>query len=386
MSQSSADPAAQLDIAVPDDWHVHLRDDHMLAAVTPLTARWFRRALVMPNLVPPITDSVAAAAYRERILAAAGPEARADFEPVMVLYVTDGVSIDDVRAGVEAGVVIGLKYYPAGATTNSDAGGTSMLSFRPLLEFMAAEGIPLLVHAESTDPTIDIFDRERAFLDRELVPLAAELPELRVTVEHLSTAEGVEFVRDHPQVAGTITPHHLSCDRSDLLANGMRPDLYCKPVINSPQNRKALVAAATSGSPSFFLGTDSAPHPSIHKYAANVRAGIFCAPFALPVVAEVFHRAGALDRLEAFTSLNGCRHYGFEASTERLRLTRAADEVIDAEAANDPDGGPAEELVTADGARVRIFGVAEARRWTVAEVAGSDVGSGATSGASSAIG
>lgn len=366
MSQSSISSAAQLDIAVPDDWHVHLRDDHMLDAVAPLTARWFRRALVMPNLVPPVTDSVTARSYRDRIMAAIGPDARADFNPLMALYVTEGVSIDDVRAGVDAGVVLGLKYYPAGATTNSEAGGTSMLAHRPLLEFMASSGIPLMVHAESTDPAIDIYDRERAFLDRELVPLAAELPELAVTVEHLSTAAGVEFVSEHPQVRGTITPHHLSCDRSDLLANGMRPDLYCKPIINSGENRKALVAAATSGSADFFLGTDSAPHPSIHKHTANVRAGIFNAPFALPVVAEVFHRADALEHLEAFTSLNGCGHYGFEPSSDQLRLTRVADDVIDADAA--PGDEPAEELVTADGSRVRIFGVAEARRWTVESV------------------
>lgn len=366
MSQPST-TAARIEIAVPDDWHVHLRDDDLLDAVAPLTARWFGRALVMPNLVPPVTGTVAATAYRDRIVAAVGPEARPDFTPLMALYVTDDVSITDVEAGVEAGVVLGLKYYPAGATTNSEAGGASMLDHRPLLEFMASAGIPLMVHAESTDPTIDIYDRERAFLDRELVPLAAELPELAVTVEHLSTAAGVEFVSEHPQVRGTITPHHLSCDRSDLLANGMRPDLYCKPIINSAENRKALVAAATSGSPDFFLGTDSAPHPSIHKYAPNVRAGIFNAPFALPVVAEVFHRAGALDRLEAFTSLNGARHYGFEPSTERLRLTRTSDEVIDAERTDDI---PAEELVTAEGARVRIFGVAEARRWTVQNVDG----------------
>ncbi|MEL7157621.1 MAG: dihydroorotase [Actinomycetota bacterium] len=366
MSQPSTRPAAQLEIPVPDDWHVHLRDDHLLEAVAPLTARWFRRALVMPNLVPPVTDTATATEYRDRIMAAAGPQARAGFQPLMALYVTPDVSIDDVRAGVEAGVVLGLKYYPAGATTNSDAGGTSMLAHRELLEFMASSGIPLMVHAESTDPTIDIFDRERAFLDRELVPLAAELPELRVTVEHLSTADGVAFVQDHPQVRGTITPHHLSCDRSDLLANGMRPDLYCKPIINSAANRKALVAAATSGSPSFFLGTDSAPHPSIHKHAANVRAGIFNAPFALPVVAEVFHRAGALDQLEAFTALNGCRHYGFEPSTDRLRLTRIDDDAIDVDGSE--LDGPAEELTTADGQRVRIFGVAEARRWQVADV------------------
>ncbi|MEM8923160.1 MAG: dihydroorotase [Actinomycetota bacterium] len=363
--------SATVDIAVPDDWHVHLRDDHMLAAVTPYTARWFRTALVMPNLVPPITDSAAAAAYRERIMAAAGPEARPDFNPMMALYVTDDVSIDDVRAGVEAGVVLGLKYYPAGATTNSDAGGTSMLAHRRLLEFMAGAGVPLMVHAESTDPAIDVYDRERDFLDRELVPLAAELPELRITVEHLSTAAGVEFVSEHPQVKGTITPHHLSCDRSDLLANGMRPDLFCKPIINSSENRLALAAAATSGSPDFFLGTDSAPHPSTSKYRENVAAGIFNAPFAIPVVAEVFHRNGALEHLEAFTSRNGARHYGFEPSAEQLRLTRLADADIDLSTA------PAEQLVTADGQTVRMFGVAEATRWTVAEWSTSDAPSAA---------
>ncbi len=355
-----------VEIAVPDDWHVHLRDDHMLAAVTPYTARWFRHALVMPNLVPPIVDSVRAADYRERILAAAGPEARPDFTPVMALYLTPEVTVDDLRAGVEAGIVIGCKYYPAGATTNSEAGGTAILAHRPLLEYLAEAGVPLLVHAEATDPAIDIFDREAVFLERELVPLVAELPELRVTVEHLSTAAGVDFVRRHPAVRGTITPHHLTCDRSDLLANGMRPDLFCKPIINTAENREALVAAATSGAPDFFLGTDSAPHPFSSKYRANVSAGIFNAPFALPVVAEVFHRADALDHLEAFTSLNGCRHYGYPPSTDRLRLTRRGSA---GPGLGDGTGDGPDEIVTAAGDRVRIFGVAEAARWSVETVA-----------------
>jgi dihydroorotase len=286
----------------------------------------------------------------------------------MTLYLTDRLTIDDLRAGVADEVVHAVKYYPAGATTNSEEGGTSLASFRPVLEAMAESRIPLLVHAESTDPTLDIFDRERAFLDHELAPLVAELPELPVTVEHLSTRAGVELVVAVDSVRGSITPHHLSCDRSDLLANGLRPDLYCKPIINSPADREALVAASTSGSPDFFLGTDSAPHPSSDKYAPVAKPGIFNAPFALEVVAEVFHQAGALDRLEAFTSVNGCRHYGFKVSDARVRLTRT--EPGDGGPEAGPSTGPAapevpEEVVTTDGARVRIFGVAEARRWSV---------------------
>lgn len=352
--------AVQLDLAAPDDWHVHLRDDQMLATVAPLTAKFFRYALVMPNLVPPISDSAAAAAYRDRILAAAGPEARSDFCPIMALYLTADLTIPDLREGVSAGVVHAVKYYPAGATTNSDHGGSSLLGFRPVLEAMAESQIPLLVHAESTDPEIDIYDRERAFLDEELAPVVAEFPDLRVTVEHLSTAAGADFVSDHPSVRGSITPHHLSCDRSDLLANGLRPDLYCKPIINSAEDRRALVAAATSGSPDFFLGTDSAPHPSSHKHTDQAKPGIFNAPFALPVVAEVFHQNGALDRLEAFTSVNGCRHYGFDVSPAKLRLTRSETGVEEA---------PPAEVTTSDGSTVRIFGVAEAQRWRVEELA-----------------
>lgn len=367
---TSTEPVA-LEMAVPDDWHVHLRDDQMLAAVAPLTARYFRFALVMPNLVPPISTTSAAAAYRARIMEAVGDQARPDFHPIMALYLTDDVTVADLRQGVADGVVHAVKYYPAGATTNSEHGGSSLLAFRPVLEAMAASGIPLLVHAESTDPGIDIFDRERAFLDQELGPLVEMLPELPVTVEHLSTKAGVDFVAANNQVKGSITPHHLACDRSDLLANGLRPDLYCKPIINSADDRRALVAAAISTSTDFFLGTDSAPHPRTHKHTDQAKPGIFNAPFALPVVAEVFHRNDALDRLEAFTSINGCRHYGFDVSSSRLRLTRNTEE--ETTGLGSSDGPPPSEVTTADGSTVRIFGVAEARRWTVEDMASAPV-------------
>ena len=348
-----------IDVAVPDDWHVHLRDDSMLATVAPITARNFRYALVMPNLVPPICTGEEAAAYRERIIQNAGPDARADFVPIMSLYLNDKLDIDDFERSIDAGIVHAAKYYPAGATTNSDDGGESLADFRDVLERMAQRGIPLLVHAESTDPAIDVYDRERHFLDVQLAPVVASVPGLRVTVEHLSTRAGVEFVEANESVRGSITPHHLACDRSDLLANGLRPDLYCKPIINSADDRQALVDAATSGSPRFFLGTDSAPHPATHKHTGQAKPGIFNAPFALPVVAEVFHSAGALDRLEAFTSVNGCKHYGFEVSPDRLSLKRQ---------------GPAGELAvpdtvtTAEGDVVTIFGTAEARLWSVEPV------------------
>ncbi len=348
--------AVTVDVATPDDWHVHLRDDAMLATVAPITARSFRYALVMPNLVPPICTGEEAAAYRRRILEHAGPEARDDFVPIMSLYLNEKLDIDDFERSIDEGIVHAAKYYPAGATTNSDDGGESLADFRPVLERMAERGIPLLVHAESTDPEIDVYDRERHFLDVQLAPVVAGIPGLRVTVEHLSTRAGVEFVEANDMVRGSITPHHLACDRADLLANGLRPDLYCKPIINSADDRRALVAAATSGSPRFFLGTDSAPHPSSHKYNAQAKPGIFNAPFAMPVVAEVFHQADALDRLEAFTSINGCLHYGFDVSPLRLRLTRSG--AADAPAVPDT-------VVTAEGETVTIFGTSEARLWSV---------------------
>lgn len=354
--------AVSLGIARPDDWHVHLRDDAMLATVAPITAATFRYALVMPNLVPPIETAAAADAYRRRILDAVAGSAWAGFTPIMAAYLGPGLTAAEVRRGREAGIWHAAKYYPAGATTNSEAGGSSLRACGDVLDTLCELDLPLLVHAESTDPTIDIYDREAAFLDQELADVVAAWPELRVTVEHVSTRAGIDFVTAHSRVKGTITPHHLACDRSDLVANGLRPDLYCKPVINSADDRRALVAAATSGSPDWFLGTDSAPHPASHKYAERGKPGIFNAPFALPVVAEVFFEAGALAHLEAFTSLNGCRHYGFAPSTDRIQLTRPPD--ADAGAGEGADPVP-DEVVTADGQRVVIFGVEQARRWIV---------------------
>lgn len=343
-----------IEIPTPDDWHVHLRDDEMLAAVVDHTARWFRYALVMPNLTPPVATTAAAADYRARIIDAAAAGI-GTFEPLMTLYLTDTLSADDLRVGWADGIVAGVKFYPAGATTNSDSGGESLLDFEPVLAVMAELGIPLLIHAESTDPAVDIFDREAAFLELQVEPLLHKMPELSVTVEHISTAAGIAMVEQFPQAYGSITPHHLTCDRSDILANGMRPELYCKPVINSAEHRLALVAAATSGSPKFFLGTDSAPHPLSQKEARVAKAGIFNAPYGLEVTAEVFHQNGALDRLAAFVSRNGARRYGYEPSASTIKLTRdeaAAGDVV-------------ETIITASGDEVRLFGVAEAALWRI---------------------
>ena len=347
----------QIEIPRPDDWHVHLRDDEMLAAVVDHSARWFRYALVMPNLTPPITTADEAQAYRARILDAVSLSEH-QFVPKMTLYLTPTLEIDDLIAGWEAGVIAGVKFYPAGATTNSDAGGTNLMNFEITLAAMADHGIPLLVHAESTDPSIDIFDREAAFLDDQVGPLLQAMPQLQVTVEHISTAAGIDLVNQFDHAFGSITPHHLSCDRSDILANGLRPELYCKPVINSAENRHALVAAATSGNAKFFLGTDSAPHPLSQKEARVAKAGIFNAPYGLQVTAEVFHTNDALDQLEAFVSLNGAARYGVEPSQDRLRLTRtdAADTDI------------AETLTTSTGDVVRLFGVGEAARWSITAI------------------
>lgn len=346
----------EIQIPMPDDWHVHLRDDDMLAAVVDHSARWYRKALVMPNLNPPITTSAQARSYRDRIMAAVTVDAPG-FDPVMSLYLTPDVDAQDLIAGWTEGLIAGVKFYPAGATTNSEAGGRSLLDFTELLETMAEVGIPLLVHAESTDPEIDIFDREATFIEAEVAPVLERLPELSVTVEHLSTSAGVDVVRAFPQAFGSITPHHLACDRSDILANGLRPELYCKPVINSAAHRAALVAAATSGDPKFFLGTDSAPHPLSAKETRVAKAGIFNAPYGLEVTAEVFHRAGALDRLAAFCSVNGAIRYGHEPAVAGLTLTRAE--------ANPSTPEPPGLITTAAGDQVRLFGVAEATYWTI---------------------
>ena len=344
-----------IEIPTPDDWHVHLRDDEMLEAVVDYTARRFRHAMVMPNLVPPITSTAAAIEYRDRILSAAGDQGA--FAPWITMYCSHDIDLADLREGIESGVVGAVKYYPAGATTNSEAGGTSLLEYSKVFEVLIETNTRLLVHAESTDPTVDIFDREAAFLERQLQSLCEAMPELAITVEHVSTKAGLDFVAAHTGTAATITPHHLARDRSDLLASGMKPDLYCKPVINSATDREALINAATSGDPSFMLGTDSAPHPTTAKYGPTAKAGVFNAAYGLEVVAEVFHQANALDALAGFVSTNGCAVYGVETPATAIQLTRTE---VDVELAT--------SITTRAGDSVVLFGAEEATLWQVSAV------------------
>jgi len=313
-----------LTIRRPDDWHLHLRDGEMLRTVAPYSARQFARAIIMPNLVPPITSVEAAASYRERIRAAAGP----GFEPLMTCYLTDQAAADELARGHEDGVWLAAKLYPAGATTNSASGVTDVRNIMPALERMAAIGMPLLVHGEVTDPDIDIFDREAVFIGRVLEPLVRALPELKIVMEHITTADAADFVRDAgPNLAATITPQHLHINRNAIFAGGIRPHMYCLPIAKRERHRLAVRAAAVSGSPKFFLGTDSAPHAREAKEAACGCAGIFNAPIALESYAAVFDEEGALDRLEGFASEHGPRFYGLPLNEGRVTLERAGAEV-----------------------------------------------------------
>ena len=317
-------PPTALEIRRPDDWHLHLRDGPMLEAVVGASARDFGRALVMPNLVPPVVTKDDAIAYRERILAALGRAAPgADFRPLMTLYLTEATDPADVVAAHADGTVLAVKLYPAGATTNSASGVHDLGRVMPVLEAMAAHGVPLCVHGEVTDPDVDVFDREAVFVDRTLLPLAGALPELSITLEHVTTAEGVAAVRSRAaNLFGSITPHHLTIDRNHLLAGGIRPHYYCLPIVKRARHREALVEAATSGDPRFFLGTDSAPHAARDKTSACGCAGVFNAATALGCTAGVFEAAGALDRLEGFCSVAGARRYGLEPAEARVRLVR----------------------------------------------------------------
>ncbi len=311
----------QLTLTRPDDWHLHLRDGASLRTVLPDTARRFARAIVMPNLKPPITTVAAAAAYRQRILEALPPGLR--FEPLMTLYLTDHTTPQEIRAARASGFIHGVKYYPAGATTHSDAGVTAVERTYPALEAMQEVGLPLLVHGEVTDPEVDVFDREAVFIERVLEPLIVRFPRLKVVLEHVTTRQGVEFVRAMPgNVAGTLTVHHLLYNRNAMFRGGIRPHYYCLPVLKREEHRRALVAAAVSGSPKFFLGTDSAPHARGAKESACGCAGIYTAHAALELYAEVFEAAGALDRLEAFASFHGADYYGLPRNRERITLVR----------------------------------------------------------------
>ncbi len=311
----------------PDDWHVHLRDGPMLATVAPFTARQFARAIVMPNLAEPVTTTARAAAYRHRIAAAV---AGGDFTPLMTAYLTDTSDGADLVAGHRDGVLTAVKLYPANATTNSAAGVTDIARVMPVLEALATAGMPLLVHGEVTDPDIDVFDREAVFIDRVLAPLVRRLPELRIVFEHITTADAAAFVRDAgPNIAATITPHHLHLSRNALFAGGLRPHHYCLPVLKRETHRQALVAAAISGDPKFFLGTNSAPHAIHAKEAACGCAGVWNAPFALESYAAVFEAAGALERLEGFASRFGPAFYRLPVNAATVTLTRAPVEVPD---------------------------------------------------------
>jgi dihydroorotase len=307
----------------PDDWHVHLRDGDMLKAVAGYTARQFARAIVMPNLTPPVTTIAAAQGYRDRIMAAL--PAGADFTPLMTCYLTDGADPREIAEGYERGVFAACKLYPAHATTNSAHGVTDVSNIYPVLEAMQRIGMPLLVHGEVTDPEVDIFDREKVFIDRVFVRLLRDFPDLKIVFEHITTAEAAQFVEEAgPNMAATITPQHLVINRNALLVGGMRPHFYCLPVAKREEHRQAVRRAATSGSPKFFLGTDSAPHARGAKESACGCAGIFNAPFALEAYTQVFEEEGALERLEAFASENGARFYGLPFNEAQVELERVA--------------------------------------------------------------
>ncbi len=312
--------------------------------------------MVMPNLSTPIATTQQAITYRE-LINKATPSESPDFHPLMTLYCSDQLEISDLIYGYRENIVKAVKYYPAGATTNSASGGSTMMDYAEIFSVMEEQGIPLLVHAESTDPKVDIYDREAVFLERELQTVCAGFPELQVTVEHISTSAGVDFVNAHKKVGASVTPHHLSRNRSDMISPEFHADLFCKPVINSERDRQALVQTVTSGAPSFFLGTDSAPHPTKAKYGKEAKAGIFNAAYGLEVVAEIFASENKIEQLQAFTSENGAAFYGYAPSSEQLILTREEVEI-----------DVATHLSTVSGNEVVLFGTEEASHWNVETV------------------
>lgn len=311
----------KITITRPDDWHLHLRDGDMLRGILPETARDFARAIIMPNLVPPVVTGEDAANYKQRILDAR-PEG-SDFQPLMTLYLTEATDPDDLAAAHASGLVTAAKLYPAGATTNSSSGVKDFAKILPVLERMADIGMPMCVHGEVTDPEIDIFDREAVFIDRVLDPLRRRVPDLKVVMEHITTKDGADYAKSAPgKLAATITTHHLMINRNHMLVGGIRPHYYCLPIAKREDHRKALVAAATSGSPCYFLGTDSAPHIDPLKENACGCAGVFSATNTMSCLAEVFERQGALDKLEGFASLFGPQFYGLRPNAGTLTLAK----------------------------------------------------------------
>ncbi|MDP2110276.1 MAG: dihydroorotase [Thiobacillus sp.] len=304
----------------PDDWHIHFRDGAAMQSVLPDTARVFARAIAMPNLRPPVVSVADAAAYRERLLAAASGTA---FEPLMTLYLTDNTTPEEIRRARASGFIHAVKYYPAGATTNSDSGVTELAKAYKAIAAMEEAGLPLLLHGEVVDPEVDVFDREAVFIERRLIPLLRDFPRLKIVLEHITTRQAAEFVAAAPaNVAATVTVHHLLYNRNAMFKGGIRPHMYCLPVLKREQHRQALVAAAISGNPKFFLGTDSAPHAVGAKETACGCAGIYTAHAAIELYAEAFEDAGALDKLEAFASFHGADFYGLPRNTDTITLKR----------------------------------------------------------------
>ncbi len=320
--------ASSLTITRPDDWHLHLRDGEAMRSIVGATARVFARAVVMPNLRPPVTTVDSAAAYRERVAGALPADSR--FAPLMTLYLTDHTSAEEIVKARKSGFVIGIKYYPAGATTNSESGVTDLARVWPVLAAMEQAGLPLLVHGEVTDPGVDVFDRERVFVEGPLTRIVHAFPALKVVVEHITTAEAADFVAAaSANVAATITPQHLLYSRSALFAGGVRPHLYCLPILKREAHRQAIVRAAISGNPKYFLGTDSAPHARHTKESSCCAAGCYSAHAALELYAEAFEAAGALDRLEGFASFHGADFYGLPRNTDTITLRRESWKVPD---------------------------------------------------------
>ena len=343
----------RITIRRPDDFHVHLRDGAMLAAVLPFTAAQFARGVIMPNLVPPVTSTADAKAYRERILAARA--ASSDFQPLMTCYLTDETSPDEIERGFKDGVWVAAKLYPAGATTNAHHGATDIPGVAPVLERMEKISMPVLIHGEATDPMVDVFDREAVFMEQSLLPMLTRHAGLKVVIEHVTTAETVDIVRAHrSHTAGTITPHHLVINRTSLFQGGLRPHLYCLPVAKRERHRLALRKAVTSGDACFFIGTDTAPHRRNAKEAECCSAGVFGGATALQTYVQVFDEEGALDRFEAFASVNGAKFYGLELNRGTITLERREAPVMAAVAVEDTE--------------VVVFRGGEKLPWSVAEV------------------
>uniref|UniRef100_A0A0D9V5K9 Dihydroorotase, mitochondrial n=1 Tax=Leersia perrieri TaxID=77586 RepID=A0A0D9V5K9_9ORYZ len=329
-ASTSPSPLQELTIMRPDDWHLHLREGNVLAAVLPHSARHFGRAIVMPNLKPPVTTTARALEYREEILRALPPGS--SFVPLMTLYLTDNTSPEEIKLAKKSGVVFAVKLYPAGATTNSQDGVTDIFGkCLPVLEEMARQEMPLLVHGEVTDQHVDTFDREKVFIEKILAPLVQKLPQLKIVMEHITTMDAVNFVESCKEghVAATVTPQHLLLNRNALFQGGLQPHNYCLPVLKRETHRQAIVSAVTSGSRQYFLGTDSAPHDKRRKECSCGCAGIYSAPVALSLYAKVFEQAGALDKLEAFTSFNGPDFYGLPRNTSKIVLRKNAWKVPD---------------------------------------------------------